>query len=40
MIASSTFLAVIVTIAVLIAGLTPFLLIALWMNDRRKGRLW
>lgn len=40
MIASSTFLAVIVSVAVVVTGLTPFLLIAFWINDRRKGRLW
>ena len=33
-------LATIVTIAVTITALSPLLLLAFWINDRRKGRLW
>jgi len=33
-------LAIIVTIAVTVTALSPFLLFAFWINDRRKGRLW
>ena len=33
-------LALIVTLAVTVTALSPLLLIALWINDRRKGRLW
>jgi len=36
----TTAFAVIVTIAVTVTALSPFILIAFWINDRRKGRLW
>ena len=40
MTASVAFLAVMVSVAVLVTAVTPFLLIVLWIKDRRKGRLW
>lgn len=36
----TTALAVIVTLAVAATALSPFILLAFWINDRRKGRLW
>ena len=40
MTASVAFLAVMVSVAVVVTGLTPLLLVYLWIKDRRKGRLW
>jgi hypothetical protein len=40
MTASVGFLAFLVGSAVLLVGLTPIVLLLLWMRDARKGRLW
>lgn len=40
MIASETFLAFIVTVAVGISALTPIILIYLWIRDWMKKQLW
>lgn len=40
MTASAGFLALIVTIAVTISTVTPFILIYLWIRDWKKQQLW
>ncbi len=40
MIASQTFLALIVTVAVAVSTVTPFILIYLWIRDWKKQQLW
>ncbi|WP_018861034.1 MULTISPECIES: hypothetical protein [unclassified Thioalkalivibrio] len=40
MIISTTALSVIVVVATLVATLTPILLLAMFIRDWKKGRLW
>lgn len=40
MIASSFFLTVMVTIAVLVTIAAPFILVILWIKDWKEGQLW
>ncbi|MEJ2593120.1 MAG: hypothetical protein P8178_17335 [Candidatus Thiodiazotropha sp.] len=40
MMASTTFLSLLVGGATVLAALTPIILIALWIHDLLKGRLW
>lgn len=40
MTASIGFLEVLVTAATVLASLAPVVLLVLWWNDARKGRLW
>ena len=40
MIVSSTFLSVMVTLALLVAIIAPIALLVLWVKDWKKGQLW
>lgn len=40
MIISTAVLSVLVTVAVIVTGIAPVVLLLLWFKDYRKGELW